>query len=80
MPSKIKKYKTAIVYLNGIEIHCGKRQLQKYVSSFNTNRVSWFNSKDEAFEYIRTELSRKKKVFITIGYKHPYQYDVWFNG
>lgn len=79
MSSKIKKYKIAIVYLNGIEVSCNKKQLQKYVSSFNTNRVSWFNDKDEALKYIKTDLNRKKKIFITKGYKHPYQYDVWFN-
>jgi hypothetical protein len=77
--SKTKNYKRAIVYLNQTEVYCGEKQLQRYVASFRTNRVSWFLSKEETFNYIKKDLSRKKKIFITKGYKHPYVYEVWFN-
>jgi hypothetical protein len=76
---KKKNYKTAIVYLNGTEVYCGPKQLERYVNSFNTSHISWFISKTEMFEYIKKELSRKKKVHITKGYKRPYVYEVWFN-
>lgn len=74
-----KNFKTAIVYLNKQEIYCSKKQLENYISSFRTNSVSWFLDKEECFDYIQKELKRKKKIFITKGYKHPYCYEVWFN-
>lgn len=76
---KKKNHRRAIVFLNGDELSCSSKQLDFYVSSLKTKLGSWFTMKKEALLFIKTDLKRKKKIFITKGYSHPGLYEVWHN-